>query len=253
MRFGLSQVVNPSSAVSAVDLGATSASRQRLRAEVRLRQQIQLLLATSAPEPLAADAQPTPIGPDLWLAETRSWLSELVVGQATATAERLGFDWEVSPDAPDTFDKLKAEFSDCVATGRPLRVAQINADPSIFGCASVTYAMRFWHDVTHVELAADFGFADEMRVAAAHLEALVDAGQPEGSAAWHLLRADTVGQNYVYAMTNGGFVPDQLVFARTALTTGLPFAVLAAVEEIEDRSVGLEDTARLLDLMVKSS
>lgn len=179
----------------------------------------------------------------------RAWLAEFVVSQATATAEHVGFGWEVSPDAPDSFEKLKVEFVECTVSGHPLRVAAVNADPSIFASASVTYALRFWHDVTHVEMDAGFGFGGEMRVAEAHLQLVVEAGRCEGSLAWRLMQADTVGQNYVFAMTDGGFVADQLAFALTAVTVGLPFAVLQAVEQTEQRQICAGDTDILLGLM----
>lgn len=179
----------------------------------------------------------------------RQRLSELVVSHAEACAVRVGFGWEPSPDAPDTFDKLRGEFSLCAETGRPLRVATVNIEPSIFTGPESNIAMRFWHDVTHIASGQDFGFDGEMVVAQIHLDALVAAGEEAGSVAWHLLRADTVGQNMVFAMTGGGFVPDQMAFACSALRSGLPYAVLEAVEQIERRSVVGKDMDQLRVLL----
>lgn len=187
--------------------------------------------------------------PERRLELARRRLSELVVSQAEACAVRVGFGWEPSPDAPDTVEKLRSEFSACAETGRPLRVATVNVEPSIFTGPEISIAMRFWHDVTHIESGQDFGFDGEMVVAQIHLDALVASGEAEGSVAWHLLRADTVGQNMVFAITGGGFVPDQLAFACSALHSGLPFAVLEAVEQIERRSVVGRDMDQLRVLL----
>lgn len=179
----------------------------------------------------------------------RRRLSDLVISQAEACARRVGFGWEPSPDAPDRVERLRTEFSLCAETGRPLRVATVNVEPSIFTGPEINFAMRFWHDVTHIESGQDFDFDGEMTVAQIHLDALVAAGEDEGSLAWHLLRADTVGQNMVFTMTGGGFVPDQLAFACSALRSGLPFAVLEAVEQIEHRSVASRDMDQLRVLL----
>lgn len=187
--------------------------------------------------------------PERRLHQARRRLSDLVVSQAEACAVRVGFGWEPSDDAPDTIKELRAEFSGCADTGRPLRVATVNVEPSIFTGPESNFAMRFWHDVTHVEANQDFGFAGEVAVAEIHLDALVASGEEEGSVAWHLLRADTVGQNMVFTMTGGGFVPDQLEFACSALRSGLPFAVLQAVEQIERRSVVGRDMDQLRVLL----
>lgn len=187
--------------------------------------------------------------PERRLERARLRLSELVVSQAEACAVRVGFGWEPSPDAPDTFDKLRGEFSSSADTGRPLRVATVNVEPSIFTGPEINWAMRFWHDVTHIDANQDFGFGGEMAVAQIHLDALVASGEAEGSVAWLLLRADTVGQNMVFAMTGGGFVPDQLAFACSALRSSLPFAVLEAVEQIEHRSVVGRDMDHLRVLL----
>lgn len=179
----------------------------------------------------------------------RRRLSEMVVSQAEACAVLVGFGWEPAEDLPDSFDKLREEFSACAGSGRPLRVATVNVEPSIFVGPEINIAMRFWHDVTHIESGQDFGFAGEVAVAQIHLDALVAAGEEEGSVAWHLLRADTVGQNMVFAMTGGGFVPGQQAFARSVLRSGLPFAVLEAVEQIERRLVADRDMDQLRGLL----
>ena len=183
------------------------------------------------------------------ISKARNRLAELAVEKADETAERVGFRWRASSDAPDTYDKVLTEFEECTLTGRDMRVATVNATPSVFGSARANFAMRFWHDGTHVELNADFGYFGEMKVANAHLGDVVEAGMAEGSLSWQLMRADTVGQNYVYLMTDGGFVPDQLAFAIRAVRAGLPIAVLEVIEQIEGRPITGRDTETFLRLM----
>lgn len=183
------------------------------------------------------------------ITKARNRLADLVLVKANETAQRVGFGWRASPDAPDTYEKMLAEFEECTETGCDMRVATVNAIPSVFGSARANFAMRFWHDVTHVELDADFGYFGEKKVADAHLDAVVEAGMAEGSLPWQLMRVDTVGQNYVYAMTGGGFVPDQLAFAIRAVRTCLPIAVLEAVQQIEGRPITGRDTETFLRLM----
>lgn len=186
---------------------------------------------------------------DRAISEARNWLADLVFDKANEAARRVGFGWRASPNAPDNYDGLLSEFTECTVTGRDMRVGKVNAIPSVFGSARATFAMRFWHEVTHVEMDADFGFFGEMAVAKAHLAGVVDAGMPEGSLAWQLMRADTVGQNYVYVMTGGGFVPDQLAFAMRSIRVNLPFAVLESVQQIESRTINGRDTEALLRCM----
>jgi hypothetical protein len=172
-------------------------------------------------------------------------LSAFVQERAELTAEGAGFGWRTAPDAPDNYEALVVEFNECLVSGRDLRVNATNNSPSIFMTSEANAAMRFWHDVSHVEFQQDFGFKAEMLLAHYHLASLVVAGQPTGSLAWQLLRADTIGQNYVYFLTGGGFVADQVDFAYKALRHGLPFAVLDAVEQIEGRAVQSADMDRL--------
>lgn len=178
-----------------------------------------------------------------------AYLSAFVQERAEITAEGVGFGWRTAPDAPDNYEDLVVEFNECLVSGRDLRVNAINNSPSIFMTAEANAAMRFWHDISHVEFHQDFSFKSEMLLANYHLASLVVAGQPTGSLAWQLLRADTVGQNYVYFLTNGGFVSDQVDFAYKALRHGLPFAVLDAVEQIEDRAVQPADMDRLAAML----
>jgi len=189
---------------------------------------------------------------DYELDEARIWLSIFVEARALAAEDRLGFGWLPADDAPEDYPALRAAFYRSRLTGAPLPVATVNVTPSVFVSAQSNWAMRFWHDVTHVELDAGFGFRDEQRVAAHHLAALEAAGRPPGSLEWVLLRADTVGQNLVYAMTGGGFVADQWEFTLDVLRSGLPLAVLKAVQHLENTEVCPETVVRLRRLLEAS-
>lgn len=183
------------------------------------------------------------------ISTARNCLATFVCEKASEAAHRVGFGWVASPRAPETYGGLLTEFTECMVSGRNMRVGTVNAIPSVFGSARATFAMGFWHDVSHVEMDADLGFLGEMRVAKAHLTEVAKGGMPEGSLSWHLMRAATVGQNYVKAMTEGGLVPDRLAFAMTAVQNGLPMAVLDAVQQIEGRSINGRDTEALLRYM----
>lgn len=176
-------------------------------------------------------------------------LANLAVEKAKEAAERFGFAWRADPDAPDTYDGLLTEFAECTVTGRDMRVSRVNAIPSVFGSARATFAGCFWRAATHIEMDADLGFTGSIQVAQSHLIDVVNAGMAEGSLPWQLMRADTVGQSYVQAMTHGRFVSDHLAFATTAVQRSLPLAVLMAVEQIEGRAIDGRDTESLMRFM----
>lgn len=183
------------------------------------------------------------------ITEARSYLADFAIERATAISEQVGFRWRASSDAPALYDEMLTEFATCTVTGEDFRVQRPNAIPSVFGSARATFAACFWDAATRIEMEAPDGFYGNMAVAKAQLMELIEAGQPEGLLPWRLLRADTVGQTYVSAMTNGAQVPDRLAFATTAVTVGLPMAVLGAVEQIEGRPISGRDTETYLKFM----
>lgn len=183
------------------------------------------------------------------LTEARGVLADFAIERATSISEQVGFGWRASPDAPVSYDEMLTEFATCTVTGEDFRVQRPNAIPSVFGSARATFAACFWDAATRIELEAPDGFYGNMAVAKAQLQQLLEAGQPEGLVPWRLLRADTVGQTYVAAMTSGGQVRDRLAFATTAVTVGLPMAVLSAVEQIEGRPISGQDTEAFLKFM----
>ena len=183
------------------------------------------------------------------LSEAKLQVSRFVLTQAAGARQRLGFGWTPDPAAPVVFDHLLEAFERSTTTGQHLPVARISGGPSIFVSAEATYAMRFWHDITHVEMAADFSFENEQRVAWAHMNTLERSGFRPGTLAWELMRIDTVGRSLVFTLTGGGYAPDPWVFAQRALSAGLPLAVLRAVEDIKRRPVQSQDIVRLGSLL----
>ena len=183
------------------------------------------------------------------LSDAKLQLSRFVLVQAARARQRHGFGWIPDPSAPTIFSDLLAAFTRSMKTGHPLPVARISGGPSIFVSAEATYAMRFWHDITHVEMGADFSFENEQRVASAHMDLLERSGFRAGTLPWELMRIDTVGRSLVFTLTGGGFAPDPWVFAQRALSAGLPLAVLRAVEDIKRRPVRSEDIVQLGTLL----
>ena len=70
------------------------------------------------------------------------------------------------------------------------------------------YAMRFWHDVTHVRLEADFTVDGETSVAEAHPDLLSCYGYGPEALEYQMLKADTFGQLY-FSLATGTFPVDQ--------------------------------------------
>ncbi len=74
----------------------------------------------------------------------------VVVNQVASRLFPTGFD--VGPDAPDTFVKLKARLD----SGARMLVWDGASDKTIFDCPETNYAFRAWHDWLHWKLGADF-------------------------------------------------------------------------------------------------
>lgn len=191
-----------------------------------------------------------PPAAEIWLPDHRAWLSGFVVDRAAAARERAGFGCALAESAPTTYMWLAAEFTKPLVRDTPFRIGPSESEPSIFLTPEAERAMRFWHCILHLELSAGFQFRDQMRVADHHLGEAEASGRGPGTVPWLLLRAELVGQQLVSGLTGGAVVVGRLGFARTALTAGLPLAVLQAVEEIENRAIDAGDTGRLIDLMV---
>lgn len=118
-------------------------------------------------------------------------------------------------DAPETFKELKAY-------GRLFPVAAYGGETSIYG-EDVNIDFRFWHDVLHKQLDADFTTEGENEVAIWHLQFAKDNGA--SNLALAILEADTKGQ-IAYYTKYGEFVRNQEAFVQTVINKGLKTALL---------------------------
>jgi hypothetical protein len=158
------------------------------------------------------------------LRSARARLSLFVQGEATTTAEELGFGWRPAQITPQGLDGLTEEFRSCHVTGLPFRVLRDYSDDTIFVSAAVNHAMRYWHDTRHLWLGADFSTEAELAVASCHLARAKAVGFGPGSLEYALLQADTVGQTLFVAKTNR-FVYHQLSFALDCVRLSLDQAI----------------------------
>lgn len=158
--------------------------------------------------------------------EARRRLSAFVESQARETAAWLGFGWTVRNDAPDTFQKLEDAFWESVASKKPLPVSGLYCQNTIYESSQVNHAMRFWHDAHHVRLRLSFNLQDELELGLWHRDQLVQVGGfKPSSIECKLMHIDTVGQNYLLAIT-GSFPVNQQEFALRCLEAGVDEGVL---------------------------
>jgi hypothetical protein len=123
-----------------------------------------------------------------------------------------GFD--VSEDAPDTYEKLKALFG----AGKRFVVSSLHSEKTIYGAPEVNYAFRAWHDWCHWQGKYPFTFkgeADVCRMQQAQLCAF--NGYGEQTERWcDLLYAEIVEQQD-YLIQHGDFPTDQRAFVTAYL------------------------------------
>jgi hypothetical protein len=156
----------------------------------------------------------------------REVLSEFVLEQAHRTAERVGFKWVGTTEAPDRYQPLVSAYQHSKASGEPLPISSENSHSVIYTSPDVNVAWRFWHDVHHVELGLSFKSVDELALALWHLGELQQAGFSRGSMPWRLLHADLVGQAHLWALARR-YPEDQASFVRSCLSLGFEQGLLA--------------------------
>jgi hypothetical protein len=159
-----------------------------------------------------------------------STLSQFVVAEADKVAAEVGFSYQPGPEASCQFATLQRTFAACAQTGEPLLVSDENSDSVIFRPPSVNFAMRFWHDVSHVRRNLTFDLVDELELSLWHLSVLEAAGYPPSCLVWQLLHADLVGQVYVMSLTRR-FPLDQRRFAEGCISASFDQAVLDEARE----------------------
>lgn len=160
------------------------------------------------------------------LLQARIELTEFVTLMAHQTARRLGFGWEARPDAPNTWQGLKAAWKHSLATGEPLPVFDGGSDSVILTTPEANWAYRFWHDVTHLERGRNFTSPHELDMAVFHLFEAERHGLERGSLPWRLLHADAVG-NVLHWAVMKDFVLHQYSFILNYLQFGVEDALLA--------------------------
>lgn len=184
-----------------------------------------------------------------WEHWARAWLTEFIADLADRQVDRLGFGWTVSRGAAQDYDGITAAFMRSIVTGTPLPIPEPESMSSIYLRPDASEGASFTRLVTHVGHELRFGFFEQLRVAKGLLDAASDAGAPEGSLPWILLRTHMVGRILVEAMTGCNELEDELGFAQCGMESGLPFAVLAAVQHRRGRPICSGDTEVLKRLM----
>lgn len=130
---------------------------------------------------------------------------ERVVHAMVAELMPDGFD--VSADAPDTFEGLQAHYA---ATGRVL-VWNGASGQTIFSTPEANYAFRAWHDFTHLKFHTNFTLTGEAQTCDAQI---ADMLETVGRWTWILapiLQAEIVGQA-LYEAKHGKFPVNQRAF-----------------------------------------
>lgn len=162
--------------------------------------------------------------------EARQLLCAFIIEQAEKARAELGFGWQPDPDAPGTYADLCIAFQRSQLRGVPLFVSSLHNDV-VITTPDVNLAMRFWHDVNHVQRGLTFRGVDEQQLALWHLSILTAAGFEEHGLVWQLLHADTIGQNYLLGIT-GSFPLDQRRFAEGCIREGFDRGVLREARRI---------------------
>jgi hypothetical protein len=158
------------------------------------------------------------------LGEARHNLSRFVEHQAEAIASWEGIRWVPVADAPSTFDDLHRAYCWATTTKSDLPVSSLYSDSTIYTAPEANHAMRFWHDVTHVRLMAEFDVDGELEVAVAHLDVLRAWGFGPETFEHKMMHADTIGQLY-FSLVTGTFPADQLRFAEACIELGTADAI----------------------------
>lgn len=156
----------------------------------------------------------------------RVTISQFVVEQAEKTKSAVGFDYEIREAAPATFAALRTAYAHSERTGEPLPVSNEHSESVVYAKPEVNFAMRFWHDVSHVRRGLTFELVDELELALWHLGVLECEGFGSDTVVWQLLHTDLIGSVYVMALSRR-FPLDQLRFAQGCVANGFDAGVAA--------------------------
>lgn len=181
----------------------------------------------SEPADLRVDAQSDYILTNS-IGSARKALTEWVMTTVTKFSDRLGFCWVAHPQAPSAYPDLCAAFAQSQRTGEPLPVSSENSAAVILTSPEANFAWRFVHDVSHVERGLSFSLADEYELAVWHLSELERAGFAPDSLEYAFLKADTLGQVTINAVTHR-FPHNQEVFDLECQQLGFEIGVLREI------------------------
>lgn len=126
--------------------------------------------------------------------------------------------FDVSEDAPSTYEALKAHFE----SGKRYVVYSGGSDRTIFGDRHVNYHFRAWHDWCHWKGGHDFSVRGEyetFRMQHRHLVTIY--GDNDTTRRWRsILFADIIGQR-LHEKLCGHFPDDQPAFVKACLEQGI--------------------------------
>jgi hypothetical protein len=133
--------------------------------------------------------------------------------------------FEVSDDAPDTYEKLKSRLD----AGQCMLVWSGASDKTVFGCPEVNWAYRAWHDWCHWQAQLPFTLDGEERAARMQGEQLIALfGDTQQTRRWQrIIHADIVGQG-LYAEEHGHFPSDQSAIVLQSLQDSMTLLAVAS-------------------------
>lgn len=165
------------------------------------------------------------------ISDAAETVSAIALLEAADVRRRVGFTFQLTTDAPETFEALRMHWRASLSTGQPLPVSSLHCDRTIFRREHINHVVRFWHDSLHVELDAGFSLTGEQAVAERQQQVIGGIyGLPENSLVRRLMWVDSFGQA-LCAERIGHFPADQRRFDLRALIYGLDEAIrLESVE-----------------------
>lgn len=124
--------------------------------------------------------------------------------------------YSVSPDAPDTLEKLSALLD----AGNRMVVFDGGCERTIYSSPEVNHAFRAWHDWHHWRHHLAFDAAGEARACMYQQQDLRDVyGDNHMTRQWCAILDAEINGQLAYAEKHGGNFPvDQLAFVREYLT-----------------------------------
>ena len=124
--------------------------------------------------------------------------------------------WDVSDDAPETFDALQAY----VAEHDRICVSSLNSERTIFGYPETNWAFRAWHDWTHIARGLPFTLAGETetcRVQRVHFESQYRDWHPWTRGFIGAILECEVVEQARFKEETGAFPEDQRAFTGEAM------------------------------------